>query len=408
MGRAALVMKPAWSPHYLQGCDYLGRLTAYRTSLVRGSGGLRDVPEVAREWDLALRATALARGVSHLRRVVYHGLRPPPSALGTSLPRPTPRPSKTCWASTWPAPIRLRRRSRSPGPRGSASVGGSRTGRRSASCSPPLGPGCPVVRMRIRDCLDDLFDHTEQGPLDVCVVISGNARDGVDRALRGVRRPAPLPAAARRVQLFAEHQRGRSCGLRRAPAAAERRHPRAEPSWLRRMAERALDPWVGVVGGSLLFPDGRIQHVGVMHDEVGALPLRVRGRRRSRVSGRRRARHRVPRRNWCLPPRAARAFRACGRLRHGETEVNYNDIDFCLKVVRGLGFSLPSRSTPRCWFTRSPRRGSLVPFTRWRVPDSVSGGTSAATRTSACASTCRLHRTYRLPDGYPRCWVGEH
>lgn len=64
--------KPAWSPERLRSQMYLGHLCAYRRSLVNEVGCLRPEYDGAQDHDLALRVTELARRIVHVPQVLYH------------------------------------------------------------------------------------------------------------------------------------------------------------------------------------------------------------------------------------------------------------------------------------------------------------------------------------------------
>lgn len=108
-----------------------------------------------------------------------------------------------------------------------------------------------------------------------------------------------------------------------------------EPDWLRRAAGTLGLPGVGVVGGRLLYADGRIQHAGVVisaergpaHEGIGL----------SAGDGGYLGRNRVLRSaaavtGACLVTRRS-VFQAVGGFDRA-MPVNWNDIDFCLAVRR--------------------------------------------------------------------------
>ncbi len=64
--------KPDWSPELLDCQNYLGHLLLIRRSLVDAAGGFRPGFDGAQDYDLVLRATRLAREVRHVPRVLYH------------------------------------------------------------------------------------------------------------------------------------------------------------------------------------------------------------------------------------------------------------------------------------------------------------------------------------------------
>lgn len=64
-------LKPDWSPERLRHHDYLGQLTVFRRELVTQVGGFRPDLQGAVHHDLALRVTERAGRVVHVRRVLY-------------------------------------------------------------------------------------------------------------------------------------------------------------------------------------------------------------------------------------------------------------------------------------------------------------------------------------------------
>jgi O-antigen biosynthesis protein len=65
-------LKPDWSPEHLQSVMYLLHFLVVRKALFLRLGGLRHEYTGAQDYDLALRATAQARKVVHVPRVLYH------------------------------------------------------------------------------------------------------------------------------------------------------------------------------------------------------------------------------------------------------------------------------------------------------------------------------------------------
>lgn len=63
--------KPDWSPERLRAQMYLGHIVAYRRALLTAIGGMRTGYDGSQDYDLALRATERARYVHHIRRPLY-------------------------------------------------------------------------------------------------------------------------------------------------------------------------------------------------------------------------------------------------------------------------------------------------------------------------------------------------
>ncbi|MBL9009700.1 MAG: glycosyltransferase family 2 protein [Alphaproteobacteria bacterium] len=107
-----------------------------------------------------------------------------------------------------------------------------------------------------------------------------------------------------------------------------------DPGWLTALVDLAVRPGVGAVGAKLLYPDGTIQHAGIvlgLNDAAGHLYRRAPGgasgyggalgrcRRVSAVTG------------ACLAVRRD-LFEAVGGFDASAFPVEYNDIDLCLRL----------------------------------------------------------------------------
>lgn len=111
-----------------------------------------------------------------------------------------------------------------------------------------------------------------------------------------------------------------------------------EPTWLRRMVASAIEPDVGAVGARLLYPDGTIQHAGVIlgiggvagHMWKGMTPAQVAHNPYVTYPG-----SRMAVTGACLAVRKD-LFRRVGGFDEA-LAVALNDIDFCLRI-RELGY----------------------------------------------------------------------
>lgn len=106
------------------------------------------------------------------------------------------------------------------------------------------------------------------------------------------------------------------------------------PDWLKIMASQALRPEVGAVGAQLLYPDGRIQHAGVVIG-VGNAAGHAHRLLRPEAEGYFR-RHALPQyvsavTGACLVVRREK-FLAAGGLDENNFAVAFNDVDLCLRL----------------------------------------------------------------------------
>ncbi len=74
--------KPDFNPDYLRSSNYICHIFAAKTSLVREAGLLRSEYDGAQDYDFILRCTELARKTAHIPRALYHWRAHPDSTAG--------------------------------------------------------------------------------------------------------------------------------------------------------------------------------------------------------------------------------------------------------------------------------------------------------------------------------------
>jgi O-antigen biosynthesis protein len=105
--------------------------------------------------------------------------------------------------------------------------------------------------------------------------------------------------------------------------------------WLERLAPPALEPTTGAVGALLLFPDGRIQHSGVVlgyGQDAGHFGAFVREGAASWL-GRNQVAHETTAVTAACLALERRKFDAVGGFDAEHLAVQFNDIDLCLKLM---------------------------------------------------------------------------
>jgi GT2 family glycosyltransferase len=316
--RAAPRFKPDWSPELLLGLDYLGAPVAYRAELVRAAGPWRD------PWDLALRATERAAHVVHLPRVLVHRAETPP---------------RDAEAERLALADAVHRRGLNATVEDGAAPGTWRV-RRAIRGEPFVSMIVPTrdkVHL-LRTTIESVEGQSTWRRFEFLVVDNGSVEPETIRyleELRGRHRVIRHDAAfnwAAMNNLAAREARGDYLLFLNNDVDV------IAPGWLEAMLEHAQQPDVGAVGAKLLYPDGRVQHAGVVlgiggvaghafkllgGDEPGYLGLASVTREVGAVTG------------ACMMSSRA-AFEVVGGFDE-RFRVAFNDVDYCIRLrERGL------------------------------------------------------------------------
>jgi GT2 family glycosyltransferase len=107
------------------------------------------------------------------------------------------------------------------------------------------------------------------------------------------------------------------------------------PDWIQRLLEHAQRPGIGAVGGKLLYPDGRIQHAGVVVGMVGAAghPHKFFPDNHIGYHGRLHMVYNVSAVTGAMLMVSKEKYNEVGGLDQTHLAVAYNDVDFCLKLL---------------------------------------------------------------------------
>jgi GT2 family glycosyltransferase len=234
----------------------------------------------------------------------------------------------------------------------------------------PVLPRLPLVSVIIptkyridllERCLAGLVHNTGYSALEVVIV---------DNGVRDSRFPAVLAEARKHLDLRTVRDVGAfnfsrlvNAGVRASSGEVilllnDDSEPTTE-GWLHRMLASALEEDVGAVGACMTYPNGAIQHAGVVMglggacghlwrglgpDEAALNPYVVSPGARLAVTG------------ACLAVRR-KAFEAVGGLDEGAFPVAFNDIDFCLRL-HAAGYRNVYRGDARLIHHESQSRGA--------------------------------------------------
>ena len=262
--RTAPQFKPEWSPEFLTAYNYFGRPTVLRRRLVSDIGSFAADLGPAAEWDLHLRATqAFDRVVStpHVRRhtaVLCH--RHPASGNGR------PAPADPAAADFRKALVRHWQRDGLDAEVTTQADGTLHTVWNIAD--PPLVSVIIPSKNRadlLSVCLDGLWNKTAYPRIEIIVVDNGSTDVATltlyeESRKKGVR---VIPYN----ELF---NYSRACNTGASAATGDlllflnNDIEIVSPDWLGELVRFARRPGVGVIGAKLIYPNGVLQHAGVL------------------------------------------------------------------------------------------------------------------------------------------------
>jgi GT2 family glycosyltransferase len=335
--------KPDWSPERMRTQMYTCHLSVLRRSLVEEVGGFDAEYEGSQDWDLVLKATERARAVLHLPRVLYHWRTLETSTAGTGeAAKPwafeAGKRAIQAHCERIGMPARCERDADDPG------VYHLQPELREEPLVSIVIPTAGQVRevryepvVLISHCLRSIVETSSYENYELVAVVDSPADPALLEELRQI--------GGERLRLV-EYDKPFSYSdkINVGAAAAQGEHllllnddiEIATPNWIERMVMYSGMDGIGAVGGRLVLEDGRLQHVGVRFH--GGLPghpyLGFRGSFRGYANGVRVAGNCLAVTGACLmTPRAL--FEQVGGLDLA-LPVNYNDVDYCLKL-RNLG-----------------------------------------------------------------------
>jgi hypothetical protein len=228
-GRQHWRFKPAWSPNLFESTDYLGEVALMRRATVRALGGWSSDAGAPWRHDLLSRLTreAAPGAIVHLARQLVHSAEPVSASPARAAPaRPLPQPA----------------------PRVSLII--------------PTRDGAEVLAT----CIRSIRARTRYDDYEIVIVDNGSVQQRThdlfaelraDPAIRILSRPEPFNFS-RLNNAAAREATGTILGLVNNDIEV------THGEWLAEMVALAARPATGCVGAKLLYPDGRIQHAGVV------------------------------------------------------------------------------------------------------------------------------------------------
>ncbi|MFN2623822.1 MAG: glycosyltransferase, partial [Chthoniobacterales bacterium] len=330
--------KPDWNPELFLGQNYINHLGCYRIDVLREIGGFREGFEGSQDYDLALRCVERLRPeqVRHIPRILYHWRMITGSLAAVVDAKPYAREAARR------AIADHARRREMPGT--VTACPENNESHRFVHALPQPPPMVSIIiptRDRVRlltRCVESIRAVTDYEPFEIVVVDNGSVepetlaflRDGeAEQKFRAVVESGPFNYS-RLNNRAATKARGDILVFLNNDTEID------DPKWLVEMVSHAARADVGAVGARLWYPDGTLQHGGVILGLGGvaghAFPHIPQGhpgyfnramlqQNCSAVTG------------ACMAMRKV-VFEELGGFDEENLGVSFNDIDLCLRLTQ--------------------------------------------------------------------------
>jgi len=255
--------KPDWSPDYLRSINYITHLFVLKSSLMKAVGGFLPEYDGAQDHDLILRATEKAVGIVHIPRILYHW-----RSHSESTAQKPGNKSYTQDAGVKAIQAHLTR----TGLAGKASYDmekGVYQVNYDLTADPLISiviPSCDHTDDLSR-CIDSITSQSTYKNYEILVVENNSKKEetfayykrieNAQPRVRVIRWDGPFNFSA--INNFAAADTKGSILL-----FLNNDTEVITPDWMERMLQFAQREDVGCVGAKLYYPDGTIQHAGVV------------------------------------------------------------------------------------------------------------------------------------------------
>jgi O-antigen biosynthesis protein len=334
--RSTPFLKTDWNPELFLGQNYVNHLGVYRTSLLREIGGFREGFEGSQDYDLALRCIERLgpEQVRHIPRILYHWRTVAGSLAAVADAKPYAKEAARRAIGDHLLRVGISGRVEAcPENVESHRVVYELTD------PPPLVSIIIPMRDRvdlIERCVASIREQTDYPSIEFVVVDNGSIETATLKFLRTMEQEVDAQIIhdggsfnfSRLINHGAAAAKGELLAFLNNDIEA------SERGWLREMASHVVHVEVGAVGARLWYPDGTLQHGGVILGLGGvaghAFPRVLRGhpgyfnrallqQNCSAVTG------------ACLLVRK-KVFEEAGGLDETNLAISFNDVDFCLRL----------------------------------------------------------------------------
>ncbi|MDG1904916.1 MAG: glycosyltransferase [Arenicella sp.] len=338
--------KPDYSQDLLETNNYICHFTVIQKSIMEQIGGFREGLDGSQDHDVILRAADAAEEVHHIQRILYHWRKIPGSTAVVYDAK----------SYAWEAgrkSIEDLLRKREEGVRVDfGSLKGTYRIFREIKGNPLVSIVIPFKDKPelLEACLTSILNRSTYANFEIVGVSNNSERAEttemmerfceLDSRVKFVEHNIPFNFSAI-CNYGVEHSTGEYVVLLNNDIEI------ISSDWLERLLEHAQRPEIGAVGGKLLYPDGRIQHAGIVVGMVGAAghPHKFFPDNHIGYHGRLHMVYNVSAVTGAMLMVARNKYNQVDGLDSQDLAVAYNDVDFCLKLM-DAGFT--NLFTPHC------------------------------------------------------------
>ncbi|MGE3153732.1 MAG: glycosyltransferase [Nitrospiraceae bacterium] len=323
--------KPDWNPDLFLGQNYISHLGVYRASLLERIGGCRPGYGGGEDYDLNLRIIeeTVPERISHIPFVLYHRR----TILGS-----LDREDGTNGAARLALLSHFERKKLSVNDIKESCSSSHRVVYSVPSDAPLVSLIIPTkdkVEL-LRSCVDGILNRTNYDKIEV-IIVDNQSEETETLDYFAELQQAPRVRILRydgaynfsAINNMAVHEAsGVVVGLINNDIEV------IAPDWLREMVGHALRPEIGAVGAKLYFPDGSIQHAGVVLGIQGVAghAFRRQPREAPGYHGRMQVAQDVSAVTAaCLVMRRS-VYLELGGLNEVELPIAFNDVDLCIRL----------------------------------------------------------------------------
>jgi GT2 family glycosyltransferase len=252
-------LKPDWSPDLLLSMNYLAHFNVFRRSVLQEITGFRRDFDGRQNYDLILRLSERTTKIAHIPKILYHGRKVPDSSTESIAEKPD-----ADQAAQRALEDALKRR----GVEGAVRV---LSPGRYRVCYKLRGTPLVSIIIPTRDkkhlleqCVCSVEERTDYPRYEIIILDNDSSDPETLEYLQRITRKWPVLRYPRPFNFSAINNFGASQARGDYFLFLNNDTQVIQSEWLTAMMEHGQRPEVGAVGAKLLYPNGQVQHAGVV------------------------------------------------------------------------------------------------------------------------------------------------